>query len=459
MIVAILFILLGAVLAVFAPALFVLFFGLFGSDTEAMGFMGYFSKYVSYYDSIMLVLLFVALVSAVFRSLRNNVTIPVRKKLVLSIVTMIVMMLSVVLFFVLNRAEGSLVVRSLKAITIYGPAIFVIWILEPITFKNGKSLLFKYLFVQCAIAFAIIYLTRIGINFWNNFNSGYYNGAYYYTNEYNDMVALPSNFYLVFSNSKNENFLRAAQFHNSNGLGFAAATFMFLTLEKAFVEQKKIINKILLVFLAVLAFLLWCNSETKGVIVGILIGAFVYIFKGTINNRGALKASTVLLITGMCALIPVIAYLIFNEGDVLFSTIISSLDSRDGLMKTLFDNFGEFFLLGNGGNLDEAVSRNIDPHFLPFRIYIMYGIGAAVLTFILCFVSPIRLMFNKAAKSIYCITLLSIAVFVGSTNNLTAVALFWIILAEAFLEVCRAEKDDVEELPTQKKKFINFCWE
>ena len=72
MILACILIAIGGVLAVFKPTLFVLFFGLFGSDMDAFGFVGYCKQFISLYDLIMLLFLFVALISAIVRNSTTN---------------------------------------------------------------------------------------------------------------------------------------------------------------------------------------------------------------------------------------------------------------------------------------------------------------------------------------------------------------------------------------------------
>ena len=59
------------------------------------------------------------------------------------------------------------------------------------------------------LAFMIIYGSYFGIGFLQLFNAGNYNAGYFYLDETNNMVAMPSNFYLAFL-GKNEHFGKTA---------------------------------------------------------------------------------------------------------------------------------------------------------------------------------------------------------------------------------------------------------
>ncbi len=443
---ALLIIVIGLALAVFKPVYYVLFFGLFGSDMDALGFVGYFKQYIPTYDTIMLLLLILATASSIFFSRRQKPEYRIAREIRLSYYIMLFSSLSIILFFLFSDADGSILIRVFKAVGVYSPAIMVIWFKQRKSIVDGKDLLFKYLCIQCLIAFGIIYLSRVGISFFNLFNAGYYNGGYYYTNEYNDMVALPSNFYRVFTEGKNANFVRTGQFHNSNGLGFAAATLVFLCIERLVNTKESRLKRIITIALAIMAFFLWCCSGTRGVLFGIMIGFAVYLLKMLIRNRGRMNSLwsaflTLFLSIGIIGMLILSVFDNFIGSYLTSSGILGSFATRNFLLGNFVNSLFSFLLVGNGGNLDVAVKAGIDPHIISLRILVMYGIIPAILMFVMTLLRPIKRLIDNSISSLYIVGLTAIIIMVGSTNNFTAVVLFWIILAES---ICRIEDQVLE---------------
>ena len=78
---------------------------------------------------------------------------------------------------------------------------------------------------------------------------------------------------------------------------------------------------------------------------------------------------------------------------------------------------------------------DIDPHILPLKILVLYGIFAAILSFLLIFYISYRKIKKAKFLTFYGIGLIMIAIFSALTNNYTSVVLFWLILSEGWTEL------------------------
>jgi hypothetical protein len=93
------------------------------------------------------------------------------------------------------------------------------------------------------------------------------------------------------------------------------------------------------------------------------------------------------------------------------------------------------FFIGNGGGVGELSAMDIDPHILPLKILVLYGIFAAILSFLLIFYISYRKIKKAKFLTFYGIGLIMIAIFSALTNNYTSVVLFWLILSEGWTEL------------------------
>lgn len=436
---AILLLIIGLYYAIAKPYIFVLYFGLFGSNIGARGFTGFFDLYFQYYSLTMQCLIVIALIVSLFHFHRTKNHNFIKKWVRISLALLITMMTSLIMFFLFYDVDGSLMARFVLAISSYGPAVFIIWLSYASEFAKHKKALLCYSFIQCFIAFGILYGPQIGLEFLNNINAGNYmlNG-YYYLNESNDMVAKLSNFWLVFVDGKNTHFIRCGQFHNANGLGFAAGTLFFLFLDRMLFSKgsMQLSKKITSVVGCLFAFLLWCNAGTRGVIIGILF-AFVIELLPNITSRRKVKPTSIVLTFGV--ILGSIVLFAIDSGKTISYLIgsgsASSMASRMQLLEATVNHFWEFFVCGNGGDLDSLFGSGIDPHMIPLRLYCMYGIIPAILSFIILIIMPIKHIVFCRKRSFYSLGAFLIVLFIGMTNNYTEVVLFWTLLAESVLGV------------------------
>ena len=198
------------------------------------------------------------------------------------------------------------------------------------------------------------------------------------------------------------------------------------------IENKKLIYRIFYIFFILCAFLLWCNTGTRGPIVGLFVAFVVYV--SLYNRNYSIKIS--ILGTSILFLLIFAAF----GGDVINYFIGSgandSFASRQALNNNTFAHLDEFFFFGTAGNLDALFERGIDPHELPLRVLCMYGIVPAILMTVLTIIKPLKKIFiNKRCVSFYSLSLFFILLFISLTNNFAENTLFWISLAELVISI------------------------
>lgn len=439
----------GLFLAIYKPYLYVLYFGIIGSDMGAMGISGYFNQFFSLYSLVMQIFLVIAMfVSLVHYNYSSNI---IKRKgwMLIACCLILFSSLSILLYSFSPNFSGSIIVRLVKCIGLYGPAVFMIWLSYSDKLLEHKKYFFYYVLIQCSIAMIIIYGPTFGINVFYDFNAALYmggNSGYFYLDSYNSNVALLSNFINAFVGGKNSVFIKCAQFHNANGLGMAAGVLLFLLINKAFFENnnKKILYRIGYIVLIVLSFLLWCNTGTRGPIVGVLLALIWYIAKGMLSRK-QISHNNFYLST---ILITCVLFVFIIESDTIVSYFLGqgskgSLNSRIVLLKSFFDNIWDYFFIGNAGNLDSLVSLGIDPHFLPMRVCCMYGIVPAILILVLVFVKPIKISLFTDDTSFYRVGCFLIVFLIGLTNNYAEPVLFWLLLSESLLDFYECRNQDI----------------
>ena len=420
-------IVIGLYLSIKKPYYYALFYGLLGSEMGAKGISAFFGTFLPSYPLIMRVLLVFSVFTAILHFWKNK-TKDIQSWIRLSVMTSIVMILMLVAD-ISSLTPLSFISRLTLAIAPFGPGLFIIWLVYAHRI-NHKRLLLIFSLCQCLIAFSIIYGSYLGFPLLNVLNAGLYTNDYFYLDDYNSMVANPSNFYLAFI-GKNEHFIRCGQFHNANGLGFAAGMLITLLIARC-TEDTKLIHRIFYIFFMLCAFLLWCNTGTRGPIVGLFVAVVAYVI---LYNRNAL---TKIIIVGTS----IFSFLIIAlfGGDIINYFIGSgandSFASRQALNNNTLANLDEFFFFGTAGNLDALFERGIDPHELPLRVLCMYGIIPALLMTLLTIIKPLRLLFiNRRCVSLYSLSLFFTLLFVSLTNNFAENTLFWISLAELAISI------------------------
>ncbi len=415
----------GLYLAVSRPYIFVIYYGLIGSDMGAKGITSAIEIIFPYYSLFFKCLLAISLFVSCVQIYKTKDLYRIKGWYNLSwyyIITMI---------FALACNLGTLTLSSffgriITALCVMGPAVFIIWLAYAPRINHKRFLLY-YCIGQCIIAFLIVYKSYLGIPFMEVFNAGLYNDGYYYLDEQNSMVAMPSNFYQAFL-GKGEYFIRCAQFHNANGLGFASGTLFFLLLS-FIIEDRSLIKKFFYAIGMAIVFLLWCNTGTRGPIIGGILGTLCF---SIIKRKDT--SSTIMIIFLLSFLLLALS-IVFSDS-ILFSYFFgagseSSFASRQVLNDNTFAHFFDFIICGNGGDLEKMVIDNIDPHELPLRIFCMYGIIAAIFVALLTIFKPLKLYLSeRISLNLFSSICFWISLLVSLTNNLTENVLYWLILGE-----------------------------
>ena len=112
-----------------------------------------------------------------------------------------------------------------------------------------------------------------------------------------------------------------------------------------------------------------------------------------------------------------------------------SVQSRiSGIEKGVEFGLNNFFI-GNGGGVGELSEIGVDPHILPLKILVLYGIFAAIFSFLLVFYVSYKKIKKAKILNFYGVSLIMMAIFSALTNNYTSVVLFWLILSEGWIEL------------------------
>ena len=417
----------GMLLAFFYPPIFILYYGMLGSMYDARGIAGYFSNYLNSYAPIMNGLLYICMLISIVNILKKKKR-KFNLEMLISICFLIIIHISVLLGDFIFIRDGNILYHLIDASCLYGPSIFIIWYSYNSELKKYKKYFQWYVILQLTLSFLIIYGSSIHINSFSIFNSGYYGveAAEYYLDS--SRIARLSNFYQIFM--KKGYFLQAAQFHNSNPLGFYCGVGIIILISEFIIKKRNFFLKIISLFFCGVIFLLWCNSVMRGVIYAMITTlAIIFFFK---KKYKVIKIMIVSLIIFLGIEImnynSIFSYFLGKGTDV-------SVQSRIyGIEKGIEFALNNFFI-GNGGGVGELSAMDIDPHILPLKILVLYGIFAAILSFLLIFYISYRKIKKAKFLTFYGIGLIMIAIFSALTNNYTSVVLFWLILSEGWTEL------------------------
>lgn len=427
----------GLVLAFYKPYVYVVYFGLLGSDVGARGITGFIDSIYPMYSLIMRLILAIAMTVALVRYYSRHKKSNISNWVSISLIY-ILSMIAMLIFHLSDLSVMSFFGRTLLTICNFGPAALIIWMVFADQF-NHKRLLLVYSVLQCSIAFIIIYGSYFGFPFLNIFNAGLYNEGYFYLDDNNSMVALPSNFYLAFV-GKNDYFIRCGQFHNSNGLGFASGVLIFLAFSNFMEGKKEWVSKLIYIVIGLFAFLLWCNTGTRGPIVGIVVGVIAYLIVSK-KNKGLAVAMSVLVVV-----VSIIILLFASDSSFVNyfvgSSTSESFESRRTLNDNAFAHFADFFLTGCGGDMTMLFENEIDPHELPMRIFCLYGIIPAIIVTILTIIKPLNSFFhNRKSLTLYASGCFWLTLFIGLTNNFAENILYWLVLGEFIINISSGNND------------------
>lgn len=439
--VVILILILSAYCAIFKPPFFILIYGVFGCAFDSRGFTGYFSSIFSPYTEIMNALLFLCMFISAIHYLKTH-SKP-SKIFLLCLLFVLLIDISFLLGLLIYGWETNLIYGLINGVCSFGPAVFIVWYSYLDDYKQHKKLFTGFVLVQILIAFLIIYLPTIGIDMLSVFDgSNYFSRGDLYQNP--NRLAHLNNFFMIFT--QKGYFLRCGQFHNANPLGLYAGIALFLILSGGITIKKKPLKYIVSFLLVVACILLWSNSGMRGVIYAILFAsALIFI------NRRSFSAKAV--VSFFFVMIAILISFLFVDYSAIFSYLFGENSSGSIETRTLFLKNGieyavNHIFIGNGGLLEELTAIGIDPHQLPLRLWIMYGLPVAVVSTFIIFILPLKEILLRKKKSFYSVGLLMIVWFTALTNNYTSIVVFWLCLAEALCAAAEkeGEKNDDKQL-------------
>jgi len=337
---------------------------------------------------------------------------------------------STILFSIVGAGGYNVALQSIYNLASFSGIATIIWI----SYNDipGLKMVFKKLMiVQIILSLLIIYLPVMGIN-----GLEFINGKNYLdSEEYNYRVVTLFNVKELLRNKYYFN--KTAQFHNANAVGFYGGVFAFIYICD-FLKLRK--NQILSSLLGIaVGILIWMHNGIRGVMIGI-IAALMYglISKKKIGEKIVYIYMLICVCMGALVLLPtvrnIMAYMVVGRN-------AKAVQERVDLLVAALEFLKSNFWLGNGGLLGNLVAEGIDPHQLPARIAVLFGVPMGVLTIIILYVVPIVYYIRAKRVTIYSLGLIFIIWMVSITNNYTCIVLFWLCFAEAFNEILWGQKE------------------
>lgn len=415
----------GGCLAISNPAVFVLYYGLTASSTDAYGIASFLSTGFGQYRFVMQILLIAALCVSVY----NNRFMEKRMFVTVTAYFAICIWIAVVIFQKSFSTE-MFYIGTLNVWLEQMSPIYLIILMLNRKRADIKRLFELYVVIHVVLAFSVIYLPLIGINVLNIIkSSNYLNDT---TSLYDADVANLSNFMQLFSNKYAFNQL--AYFHNSNDTGFFGGVGLVVGFSN-FMRSSNRKNKFLWGCMTLGAVSLWFNSGMKGPIVGIVAGLILYWYAERQNTLTSFLKVLFLLLLILMAFygsdfVNALLESMFSRTTTLGNSILSRIQKREAGYRFILENP----IWGSGASFEGLLSRKIDPHELPLRFAVLFGIPAGLMSLLLYYIVPVASFVKKVKTRTvtrYQCVLFMICMAVSLTNNYTDIVLFFFILYEA----------------------------
>lgn len=435
--------LLALYLAIYKPWVFILIYGLVGCRYDAFGIGSYLSTYQSSHFIVFeLLLILSAIISLVNYNRREYKSI-----IIFSVIFCLGILVSTILYGIFgdfNFSSTQILSQCIYNLANYGPLVLIVLLASKDKY-DLKKLLYRYAFFQIFIAFLVVYLPIWGINVLDNISGAKYVSEGIYGKDISNL----SNFYEIFKNKYAFNGI--GQFHNGNDLGFFGGVGILLGTNSLI--QGKTKKWITNLFLIVVSFLIWTNSGMRAPLMGIMLAFPLYILMQKNIAKKIINMIIGFYILGILLMVPtvqdVVSYFILNKENVSY---ISRIELLTNGIEFLKDNW----VIGAGGLLGYLTPLGIDPHELPVRISVLFGIGTGIVSFWLVFVCPIKYYYKNKHISFYSIALLLIAWLTALTNNYTCIVLFWMIYSTAITDNKCASWGPSSHI-IRKIKFVSRC--
>ena len=185
--------------------------------------------------------------------------------------------------------------------------------------------------------------------------------------------------------------------------------------------------------------ILWLHNGMRGIIIGIFLAVIYNIIA---KKKIAKKIVYIYLMGGVVfaafIFIPIVkdiaSYIVVRKDS---TAVQGRLDLLVNAVSFLKSNFW----LGNGGLIGNLIAEDIDPHQLPVRISVLFGVPMGIIITFIIYVTPIVYYIKANKVSLYSLGFVLILWMISITNNYTCVVLFWLCFAEAFNEMLRVQNE------------------
>lgn len=414
----------GGGIIYYDPVAFLVYYGIFASSTDGYGVRNYLIGSFKPYAAMMSSLLIVALVWSLYR---NKF---LERKLV-SITGISFLLCLWIIVATCSGVDNRSPLACLSWLEQMSPIYLIILILNKDR-SNIRKWFEIYIAVQTILALGVIYLPEYGINLLQNISSIHYVNDI--NREFNNQVATIGSALKIFSNKYIFNQL--AQFHNANDTGFFGAVSAYVFLYKYLVKDRKICW----LLISAAGGVLWFNSGMKGPILGIAAGVIVSLY---LRQTQRVKIASAFL--GIAVFISAGPFLdtIFEGG---FATWIqSSLVSRALRRQNGLLFIKEHLLFGSGASYNGLLEGYIDPHELPLRMAVLFGVPALIISVILFYIIPIYQIVFGEKRSSFSWVLYFIVVFVSITNNYTNIVLYFFVFYMAYSTFLEENRNPLEK--------------
>lgn len=423
--------------AIASPPVALIFYGFIGSDSDAFGVANFLSSSNASQKLVTRGLYLLAFLI----SLRKILLIILKKTDKILIYNMILALLLSSFIFFNSIIKDLGVIKSLSILTYSGLPGFLIW-LTTAGDKRYRNLFFVYVSLNIIIAVSVLFFP-----FLEPINGRNYQLLNYLSSSIEGGV----NFSIPDLETNKYYFVKYGQYHNPNALGFYACVAIICGFSLAFRQAKVRREKYIGIYLSILGFIAWLNSLTRGPAMAIIFICIVWMFiPNEINTRkskqltkrfGKIMLSFLFVIF---ALLGLYQFLFVGLSDI---SIVSRLEGY----KNGFEAIVNYPLLGIDSNWDWPGAGS-NPHFLPLSFAAHYGIFSGILVATIVFgfgFYAILRAFKSSRKPILScldrslgIGLILVVWSIASTNNLAAVVLFWVCLAEAYIRIFTTTKEN-----------------
>ena len=176
---------------------------------------------------------------------------------------------------------------------------------------------------------------------------------------------------------------------------------------------------------------LWFNSGMKGPIFGLIAGIMLMWY---VKRNTTLKTIVKLGIA-------IVAALLVVEGDAIWQVLMDALFNLNTFSQSFqsrainringLNYIAENPLWGSGGTYSGLLEKHIDPHELPLRMSMLFGIAGGILTLFGVYVLPVKSFIQKTKSknvTFFACAALMMIIAVSLTDNYTNIVLFYFLL-------------------------------